>query len=268
MKAFTIHFLFNLKSGLRDKTLLLMNYLFPLGFFLIIGSVMPALNPTYKAILIPSMMIFSILVSTVLGMPNELVTFRNTGIYRSYKINGVSKFSILAIPVISTIFHTIVVTLVILISSPILFKTKLPANMWGLVIVFICMAIASSGLAVLIGVIADNTSVTVIYAQLIFLPSMLIGGLMFPVQDLPSSLSKFSKLLPTTYAMDLFQAIATNGKAIFSPWISGGVLTLSGVISFLLAGYLFRVDNNSSKGRNRLFALLVLVPFILVGIFL
>ena len=40
MTAFVNHFLFEFRTGIRNKQLLLMNYLFPLGFFLMMGFVM------------------------------------------------------------------------------------------------------------------------------------------------------------------------------------------------------------------------------------
>ena len=38
MKAFINHFAFEFKTGIRDKNLLLLNYLFPLGFYVLISS--------------------------------------------------------------------------------------------------------------------------------------------------------------------------------------------------------------------------------------
>ena len=35
MKGFISHLAYDFKSGIRDKTLMLMNYIFPLGFFFI-----------------------------------------------------------------------------------------------------------------------------------------------------------------------------------------------------------------------------------------
>ncbi|MCM1988234.1 ABC transporter permease [Oceanirhabdus seepicola] len=120
-----------------------------------------------------------------------------------------------------------------------------------------------------IGVIANNTSVTVLYAQVIFLPSMLIGGLMMPTNALPESITSFGRLLPTTYAMDAYQALVENGQHSFNPMISLGILILCGVISFILSGYLFRLDNNNtSKSKNKLWALGALIPFILGTVFL
>ncbi|WP_032123012.1 ABC transporter permease [Clostridium amazonitimonense] len=269
MKSFAIHFLFDLKTGIRDKTLLLMNYIFPLGFYLAMGGIMPQLNPQYKDILIPSMIFFTLLVGTVLGMPNTLVTSRNNGIFRSYKINGIPKFSMLAIPTISTIFHTVIVTIIILISAPTLFDAKLPENIGALTLIFATMAIACSGLALLIGMISNNTSVTVIYAQVIFLPSMLIGGLMMPLDSLPKSIKGFSKLLPTTYAMDAFQSLVVQEKSAFKPVYSLSILLVTGVLSYLLASYFFRLDNNNtSKPKSAFTALVAIIPLALGALFL
>ncbi len=98
MSAFTNHFSFEFKTGLRNPTLMLMNYLFPLGFYAMMGLVMVQINPGFKDTLIPSIVIVSIMVSTLLGLPGPLVESREAGIYRSFKINGVPVFSILIIP--------------------------------------------------------------------------------------------------------------------------------------------------------------------------
>ena len=37
MNAFTNHFSFEFRTGIRDKTLLLMNYIFPIGLYIMLG---------------------------------------------------------------------------------------------------------------------------------------------------------------------------------------------------------------------------------------
>ena len=46
MNAFTNHLSFEFRTGVPNKQLLLMNYLFPLGFYLMMGFVMPVINPS------------------------------------------------------------------------------------------------------------------------------------------------------------------------------------------------------------------------------
>ena len=48
-------------------------------------------------------------------------------------------------------------------------------------------------------------------SQLIFLPSMMLGGLMVPVSMLPKSLAKIAMILPTTHLMQAYAGYAYGG---------------------------------------------------------
>ena len=253
MKAFITHYVFDFKNGLRDQTLLLMNYLFPLGFFFMMGLVMTKLNPTFKENLVPAMTIFTVLVSTVLGMPNILVSGRELGIFRSYKVNGVPALHILGIPSLSVFIHSLIVTIIIVITGPLLFGGTSPTNLFGFLIAFILIVFASTGISLLIGTISKDSRTNVLWSQLIFLPSMLLGGLMIPYNTLPESLSFFGKLLPSTYAMNIFNSLAFNQAPDYSVLGSILVLFFGGVVSFLLSLYLFKWDNNDNiKSKEKL----------------
>jgi ABC-2 type transport system permease protein len=103
----------------------------------------------------------------------------------------------------------------------------------------------------------------VLWSQLIFLPSMLIGGLMMPLSILPASIRPISGLLPTSYAMQAYQGLAFHSEAVFNPWISAAVLAAGGLVAFALAIYLFRWDStNSARRGNALLALLAIIPYI------
>ena len=102
MNAFIHHFLFEFRTGIRNKNLLLLNYLFPLGFYLLMGFVMVEINPLFQENIIPAMVIFAVLSATMLGIPDPLVNARENGIFRSYKINGIPALSILIIPALTT----------------------------------------------------------------------------------------------------------------------------------------------------------------------
>ncbi len=268
MTAFINHFAFEFRTGIRDKQLLLMNYLLPLGFYLMMGFVLVDINPTFLETLIPAMAVFAILSATLLGLPDPLVKAREDGIFRSYKVNGVPSGSILAIPAITTMLHLVLVTIIITVSAPLLFDAPVPTNWAYFALTFIVMSFASAGLSVLIGVISSSTRITILWSQLFYIPSMLLGGLMLPTSLLPEAAEKVSQILPSTHAMNAFSGLAMGGDALFDPWGSILVLLLSGVIAFGLAMFMFNWDsrNTSQRGHPVLVAL-ALVPFV-VGIFL
>lgn len=264
MTAFSNHFSFEFRSGVRNRTLLLMNYLFPLGFYLMMGFVMPEINPTFRAIIIPSMVVFAILAATLLGLPDPLVNARESGIFRSYKINGVPSTSILFVPALTTMLHLLIVSVIIVVSAPLLFNAPTPLNWPNFIMVFLALSFASSGLGVLIGVVSASSRTTVLYSQLIFIPSMLLGGLMLPYSLLPDAAGKISQLLPSTQAMNAFNGLAMGGTADFSATGSVVFLALSGVLAFGLATYLFSWDSRNTVRRGHpALALLAFLPFVI-----
>ena len=267
MTAFINHFTFEFRTGIRNKQLLLMNYLFPLGFFLMMGFVMASINPLFLETMTPAMAVFAVLAATLLGIPDPLVNARETGILRSYKINGVPSISILVIPALTTILHLVIVTAIITAVGPLLFDAPLPVNWLNYLLVFAALSFAMAGISVLIGVVAPNSRVTILYSQILFIPSILLSGMMFPYSMLPTAAGKVAQLFPATQAMNAFNALAMGGVAGFSPWGSVIALLASGLLAFGLAVYLFSWDRrNAARRGHPLLTLLVLLPFV-IGVF-
>jgi ABC-2 type transport system permease protein len=270
MNAFFHHFSFEFRTGIRNTQLLFLNYLFPLGFFLIMGSIMPAVNPPFRESLIPAMVVFALLAGTLLGLPDPLVNARENGIFRSYKINGVPASSILIIPALTTILHLLVVAAIITLTASLLFDAPTPTDWLGYLLTILATAIACAGISLLIGVVSVSTRMTVLWSQLIFIPSMMLGGLMIPYSYLAESVAiaaKLSRLLPATLAMNAFRGLAMGQGADFSAWGSVVVLALSGVLALGLAIYLFNWDRHNTTQRGHpVLALFALLPYI-VGIF-
>jgi ABC-2 type transport system permease protein len=263
MNAFVHHFSFEFRTGVRNRQLLMLNYLFPLGFYLLMGFIMPAINPPFRQTIIPAMVVFGTLSATLLGIPDPLVNARENGIFRSYKINGVPSISILVIPAMTTILHLVIVTVLITATAPLLFDAPSPVNWLNYAIVCAAIAVACSGLSVLIGVVSPSSRMTVLWSQIVFVPSMLLGGLMLPYSMLPAVAGKFAQLLPATHAINAFSGLAMGGVADLAPWGSVIILLTSGLLAFALAVYLFSWDSrNTTRRGHPLLALLVLLPYV------
>ncbi len=267
MTAFINHFSFEFKHGIRNPSLMLMNYLLPLGFYLMMGAVMVKINPTFGDILIPVMIVFTAMSTALLGMPGPVVELRDAGVYRSYKVNGIPALSILMAPVLTTIFHSLIVSAIIVLTANPLFGGLNPTN-WGALAWGTLLAVFTMGaLGALIGVVSTGARATVLLGQAIYLPSILLGNMMVPIAALPASLQPLAGLFPSTYAMTVFQHYAYGLPTIFDPVVSLLILLTSIVITFALALYLFNWDSqNRTRRGHPLLGLLAIVPFIL-GIF-
>ena len=269
MKAFKNHFVFEFKTGIRDKTLLLMNYLFPLGLYIMLGFLMKNISPDFMEIIIPSMVVISVLISTILGLPEPLVKSREAGIFRSYKINGVPATSIVVIPPLTTIVHMVLVAVIIITTAFTLFKAPLPQNWLNFVLIFLVTAFVSAGLGVLIGVASSSSRATILWSQLMFLPSMLICGFFIPQNLLPDILKRIGLLLPSTHTINLFRYYSYNHPLDYNPLWSLAILIVSGILAFYLSIYLFNWDRqNKARRGHPAFAFIVMIPFIIGAILL
>jgi ABC-2 type transport system permease protein len=269
MTAFVHHFMYDFRTGLRDKSLLLMNYLFPLGFYVLMGLLMTGLNPTFAPTMIPAMILVAMMACTLLGLPNPVVESRESGIFRSFKINGVPALSIIAIPVLSSFVHMLLVSIIITVTAGPFFKASLPVN-WGyFVLILVVTAFTFASLGMLIGVVSPNSRAIVLFSQSIFLPSMVLGGLMVPSSMLPPALYRVSLLLPTSYAMNAWRGLAFGMTPTFDSRWAVLILLSGGLIAFALAIYLFTWDSkNKQSGHSPLLGLLSLVPYVLGTILL
>jgi ABC-2 type transport system permease protein len=262
MSAYLTHLAFEFRSGLRNPTLLLMNYLFPLGFYAMMGLIMTQINPGFTEVMVPALIIVGLMASTILGLPGPLVESREAGVFRTFKVSGVPAFAILAVPVVTTVFHGLIVAAIIVITGPI-FGGIGPADWGGLIAVTLSIAFVFGAIGALIGVVAQDTRATVLLAQLIFLPAMLLSGLMMPLEFVPESIRQFTALLPPTHAMQAFQGLAYAQETIFDPAVSLLVLLTSGALAFGLAIYLFNWDNKNRIRRGHpLMAVIAWIPYI------
>ena len=127
------------------------------------------------------------------------------------------------------------------------------------------MAFSYSAIGALIGVVANNSRTVLLLSQLIFLPSMLLGGLMVPLDLLPSSIRPVSTLLPATHAMQAYWGLAYGRQTVLNPLASVLILLTGGILAGGLAVYLFNWDSkNRARRGHPLLALLAIVPY-LVG---
>jgi ABC-2 type transport system permease protein len=263
MNAFVSHFSFEFRTGLRDRPLLLMNYLFPLAFYIVVSLLMTQLNPSFRPNIIPAMVIFVALSSLILGLPNPLVSAREAGIFRSYRINGVPALSVVLIPALTTAVHALIAAVIVTFTAPIFFQAPLPVNWVGFMVFLILTVFVMAGLGALIGVISANTRITILWSQLIFLPSIMIGGLMIPRSMLTGVLAQIGGLWPSTYCMEIYNALARAAGLDAKVVLSLTVLLVGGFLAFALASYLFSWDSQNTTRRGSVWlALSVLAPFV------
>lgn len=168
MRVFIYQIGLNWKLNLRSKELLVHYYVVPLVFYLFIGGVFISILPDANKTIIQVMSVFAITMGGVLGSPYPLVEFYHSDIKKAYQVGKIPLWTIAASNFISGIMHLFVMSLIILISAPIIFKAQIPENIFIYLLGVILFIIVSLSIGMVFGVFFKSAAKMGMATQLVF----------------------------------------------------------------------------------------------------
>ena len=199
MSAFFYGVFLQWKLDIRSKTLLITCYLVPLLFFAVMGGIFSSIMPEAKETLIPSMTVFGVSMGALIGLPPSLVEIYGSDIKKVYRANGVPVYLGLVLTNLSAFLHLLLMSVILFFAAPLVFDAALPGHpgvyFWGLAV----FTAASLSVASIVGLAVKDQGKTSMISILIFLPSILLSGIMFPAGMLPGALEMAGKLFPASW---------------------------------------------------------------------
>lgn len=236
MSAFLYGAVLQWKLDIRSKTLLVTCYIVPLLFFAFMGGVFTSINPEMKSTLIQSMTVMGVSMGALIGLPPSLIETYGSDVKKAYRANGVPLYLGLVSMFISTFFHLMIMSVIIFLIAPISFDAALPTN---LPLYFVSLAIfivVSLSIGCVLGLTVKNQAKLTMISQIIFLPSIMLSGIMFPSDLLPNTIELIGKIFPATWG---YKLMSDNGFQIENLW----VLLLICIITMLLNILLLKRKN-------------------------
>jgi ABC-2 type transport system permease protein len=235
MKAFLNHLGIQFKMDLREKGVLLVFYVTPLIFYAVMGAVFSSINPETRQTLSASMSIFAMTMGAVLGIPVPLVKMREAGVLRAYDVNGIPGWAVLLSSAVSALIHLLIVSALIFLTAPVFFQASMPVDFAAYFLTLAALLFGSISVGLLLGVMAKNQASATMLSQVVFMPSLLLSGIMFPANMLPAPLMWLGRALPATHAMQSFSSWAFGQPADIAPAVSLAVMAGIGAVALALA---------------------------------
>lgn len=199
MGAFLYGISLQWKLDIRSKTLLITCYIVPLLFFAIMGGIFTSVMPEARYTLIQSMTVFGVTMGALIGLPPSLVEIYSSDIKKVYKANGVPLYLGLVLTNISAYIHLFIMSIILYIAAPLAFNAEIPKNP---VLYFASLAIFIAvflSIASIIGLAVKDQAKTSMVSIIIFLPSIMLSGIMFPIELLPKAFEMVGKIFPASW---------------------------------------------------------------------
>ena len=215
MNCFLYSLVLQWKLDIRSKSLLVTFYIVPLIFFLIMGGIFTSVIPEMGSTLIQSMIVMSVSMGAFLGLPPSLVEIYGSDIKKIYNANGVPIYLGLVTMVLSAFVHLMMTCIVILLLAPILFKASLPTQLPIFLLSLTIYIVVSLSIGCILGLTLKNQAKLTMLAQLVFLPSIMLSGIMFPISLLPDFLQVIGHVIPAYWG---YRLMLDNGLRLENLW--------------------------------------------------
>ncbi len=190
-------------------------YAVPLAFFAIMGGIFTSIMPETTDTLIPSMTVFAVSMGALIGVPPSLAEIYRSDIKNAYQANGVPLVLGLVLTNISAFVHLFIMSSILYAVAPIAFDVKIPKNPGAHFCGLIILIAVSLGIASIIGLAVKDTANTSMFSILIFLPSIMLSGIMFPTDLLPKAFGIAGKLFPATWGYALMVENSFTGHNLW-----------------------------------------------------
>lgn len=191
------------RLDIRSKTSLITCYIVPLLFFAVMGGIFTSIMPDAKNTLIQSMTVFGVTMGSLIGLPPSLVEIYSSDIKKVYKANGVPLYQGLVLASLSSFVHLFIMSIIIYVAAPLAFGAESPENP-GLY--FICLSVfiaVSLSISGIIGLSVKDQAKTSMFSIIVFLPSIMFSGIMFPIELLPKAFKTVGMIFPASWGYRL-----------------------------------------------------------------
>ena len=239
MSSLSTHLASSLRLYFRNRIALLYGYLFPtiftVAFWVLYRHEEPALARHMGELLT-----VTALSGCCFGLPTTLVSERERGVWRRYRLAPVSTGALVAGTAVAR--WVLVITAALLqVALAMAIGMPLPAHPLELFVAFTFVTFAFVGMGLVIATLADNVPAVQALGQCIFLPMLIIGGVAVRLSTLPAWAQHLSAFFPGRYAVDAIQSTVT-GDGLSDAAFSLLALVLIGIGGILAGTMLFRWD--------------------------
>ena len=270
MKQYLAIIVMDIKLALRLRTVIFFNYLFPLFFFFGFATFLGRADRIGGMVYVVTMSItFGVLGSGFFGAGIRAIQERELNILRRYKVTPITPAPLLVGSMVTGWIIFIPYIVLLLMMAHFFYQMPLPAHLFQLLVFISLGLIAFRSLGLVIASVANTMQEGTVLVQLCYFPMILLSGATVPESSFHGVMKKIHNFMPATYLVRGMSNMMLHGQGL----LEKGNLAAAGVMLLTIAGgglismKLFRWEKEEKiRGRAKLWVLVVLLPFLVMGV--
>ena len=254
-----------IRLAMRNRAFFFFSLVMPLLFLL--GAVLLVGKGTTQWV---GYIFGTILCTTVMGsfwgLSVQLVTFREQGILRRFRLAPMGSGPMLASSILSNYFLVLPVALFELLVCRWAFHMQNWGNIWAIFLLVTIGSATFSALGLVVASVTNTMQETQMINNLIWMGFLFLSGATIPLAFFPLWLQRVALFIPAQYLATGLQSAATRLTTTFEIFEDVVALSLGLFVAFAISRQLFRWEPEAKVPRSaKYWVLAALVPFLVFG---
>jgi ABC-2 type transport system permease protein len=254
-----------MRLAMRNRAFLFFSLIMPISFLFIYAGIFGKGNSQAMPYLLAEVLALTVM-GSFWGLSVQLVTFREQGILRRFRITPVGAGAMLASSLLSNYFMTLPTVVIEFFLARWVFHMTNLGNLAGVFVLVTAGTISFASLGLIVASVTNTMQETQIINQIIWFVFLFLSGATVPLPVLPKIVQGFSLYLPATYLVSGLQRAMMEDAG--PPSLGAEMISMVGcaLIAFLISAQLFRWDAEAKAPRRaKLWAISAIIPFLLLG---
>jgi ABC-2 type transport system permease protein len=197
--------------------------------------------------LIPGLIAMILLITAAISVSLSLVREKERGTIEQINVSPINSFELIAGKILPYLLLSLFNAAMILIVGYFLFGVEIKGSIILLFLSTLLFLSASTGIGILVSVIADSQQVAFSVATFAtLLPSVILSGFIFPIESMPLAVQILTNITPAKFFIEILRAIVIRGVGIASFWDQALYLLLFTSVIIFLAD----IINTRKEGRG------------------
>jgi imidazolonepropionase-like amidohydrolase/ABC-type multidrug transport system permease subunit len=266
MKSCLALIVLDLKLALRQRFVILFNYLLPLMFFFVYLQAFHTERGPAMAVVLSMVTSVGIIGNGLFGGGIEVVQERDVNILRRYKVTPLTQGPLLVASTIAGWILFMPLVLVLFMLAHWVYGMPWPGRAGSLFLFITLSVIGFRCIGLILASVSNSMQESQILVQSTYLPMLFVSGATFPLSMFPSWLLALAQFLPATYLVSGMQAMMLRNESIMDNVLPVIALIITTAVGFFLAHKLFRWEKEERvRTSSKLWVFAVMLPFVVLG---
>lgn len=255
-----------MRLALRSRVALFFSLILPVGFLFFYEAMFRREGPRAVAYVLAAVLALTVM-GSFWGMSAQLVTFREHGVLRRFRLAPVDAGALLASSIVSNFFLVLPTIALEFLIARWVFGMSAWGNLWGVLVLVLLGTATFSALGLIVASVSNTMQETQILNNILWTAFLILSGATIPLPAMPDWLQRAALFLPATYLVTGLQQVLLRGAALAEVAADVIALLLTLVVAFLVSRQLFRWEPEEKvPARAKLWAVAAVIPFLLLGV--